>query len=215
MVLTYNDSRKDLHKLCQIPRNCQCNDFRLPARLKELLQALFCFLRSFRFTWVRLYPLSSQVLYHHSVSMTMSRLTSLTDDIVIRSYLITKFFRSGQYSTGACSARSPRNFRPQADVAIPSIVLVVEAFPLVPCTSAIIFLCRDLNRRSRCHYQSVCWLEQWVRLLCKYRSPCSCLTSTAFLTHIWDCSVDTGLIERNDCAKNSFNRITIGSEVYR
>ena len=25
VVLTYNDSRKDLHKLCQIPGNCQCN----------------------------------------------------------------------------------------------------------------------------------------------------------------------------------------------
>ena len=24
VVLTYNDSRKDLHRLCQIPRNCQC-----------------------------------------------------------------------------------------------------------------------------------------------------------------------------------------------
>ena len=24
VVSTHNDSRKDLHKLCQIPRNCQC-----------------------------------------------------------------------------------------------------------------------------------------------------------------------------------------------
>ena len=24
VVLTYNDSRKDLHRLCQIPRKCQC-----------------------------------------------------------------------------------------------------------------------------------------------------------------------------------------------
>ena len=23
-MLTYNDSRKDLHRLCQIPKNCQC-----------------------------------------------------------------------------------------------------------------------------------------------------------------------------------------------
>ena len=35
-----------------------------------------------------------------------------------------------------------------------------------------------------------------------------------FFTQIWDCSVDTELINRNNCAKNSFNRITIGTEVY-
>ena len=30
---------------------------------------------------------------------------------------------------------------------------------------------------------------------------------------LYDCSVDTELINRNNCAKNSFNRITIGTQV--
>ena len=34
-----------------------------------------------------------------------------------------------------------------------SIDLVVEAFPLVPCSSAINFLCGNRNRKSRCHQQ--------------------------------------------------------------
>ena len=34
-----------------------------------------------------------------------------------------------------------------------------------------------------------------------------------FLTEIWDCSVNTELINRNNCAKNSFNRLFIGTEV--
>ena len=36
---------------------------------QELLQALLCFLRSFRFTWVGFCPLCSQVQYHDSASM--------------------------------------------------------------------------------------------------------------------------------------------------
>ena len=73
VALTYNDSRLILHKLCQILRNASVNDFWFPGRLEELLQALLCFLRSFCLTWVGLYPLSSQVLYHDSVSMIMPR----------------------------------------------------------------------------------------------------------------------------------------------
>ena len=96
-----------------------------------------------------------------------------------------------------------------------SIDLVVEAFPLFPCTSAIKSLCRNLNRRFRCHCQQVCWREQWVRLLCHYGSLRTCLTGTVFLAHIWACSVDTELINRNNCAKNSFNHISIGTEVKR
>ena len=66
-----------------------------------------------------------------------------------------------------------------------------------------------------CHYEQVCWREKWIRLLCHNRSSCSCSTATVCFTQIWDCSVVTELIDRNDGAKNSFNRITIGTEVYR
>ena len=56
----------------------------------------------------------------------------------------------------------------------------------------------------------------------KCGSDCSATTCLPVLvrqllysSQIWDCSVDTELIDRNDCAKNSFNRTTIGTEVYR
>ena len=45
--------------------------------------------------------------------------------------------------------------------------------------------------------------------------PITCLTVAVLFTQFWDCSVDTELINRNDCAKNSFNRISIGTEVKR
>ena len=39
-------------------------DFRLPVRLKELLPAPFCLLRSFCFARIRLDPSGGQVLHH-------------------------------------------------------------------------------------------------------------------------------------------------------
>ena len=49
------------------------NDFRLPVRLQELLQASLCFLWSFCFTRIRLNPLSCQVLHHDCISVIVSR----------------------------------------------------------------------------------------------------------------------------------------------
>ena len=40
-----------------------------------------------------------------------------------------------------------------------------------------------------------------VRLSYQHGFLRSCLTSTVFLTHIWDCSVDTEMINRDKCAK--------------
>ena len=51
-------------------------------------------------------------------------------------------------------------------------------------------------------------LSQWV--LPFYRDRIHILH-----TFLCDCSVKTELIYRNNCAKNSFNRITISTEVYR
>ena len=53
---------------------------------------------------MRLNPLSSQILYHYSVSMIVSRFTAFTENF-------TEHFRSGHDSTSASSARSPRNIR--------------------------------------------------------------------------------------------------------
>ena len=58
------------------------NDFWFPGRLQELLQALLCFLRSFCFTWVWLYPLCCPVLCHYSVSKIVSRFTSFIKNFV-------------------------------------------------------------------------------------------------------------------------------------
>ena len=49
------------------------NDFRLPIRLQEFLQAPLCLLRSFCFARIRLDPLGGQVLHHDCISMIVSR----------------------------------------------------------------------------------------------------------------------------------------------
>ena len=49
------------------------NDFRLPIRLQEFLQAPLCFLRSFCLARIRLDPLGGQVLHHDCKSMIVSR----------------------------------------------------------------------------------------------------------------------------------------------
>ena len=90
-----------------------------------------------------------------------------------------------------------------------SIDLVVEAFPRVLFVLLQwIFLCRNLNRRCGCHYQYVCWREKWVRLSCQNKSPRSCLADSVFITQVWDCSVDTELINRNDCAKKTVSIVS-------
>ena len=118
VVLTYNDSRKDLHKLCRVPRNCQCKWLRLPIRLQELLQAPLCFLRSFCFARIRLDPLGSQVLHHDCTSMIVSRFTTFTENFVVWCYQVTKIFCTRYGSTNASSARGPCNFGPLAELAI-------------------------------------------------------------------------------------------------
>ena len=76
------------------------------------------------------------------------------------------------------------------------------------------FLCRNFSRKCRCCHQQSCWLEQWVGLLCRNKSHRSCLASFVFITQIWDCSEKTELINRHNCAKNSFNRSLVSAKVY-
>ena len=68
------------------------NDFRLPIRLRELLQAPLCFLRSFCFARIRLDPLGGQVLHHDCISMSVSRFTTFTENFVICCNQVTQFF---------------------------------------------------------------------------------------------------------------------------
>ena len=94
------------------------NDFRLPIRLQELLQAPFGFLRSFCFARIRLDPLGIQVLHHDCISMIVPKFTSFTDNFVIGCNQITKIFCTRYDSTNASSARCPCNFSPLTDLAI-------------------------------------------------------------------------------------------------
>ena len=70
----------------------------------------------------------------------------------------------------------------------------------------IFFLCRIIGQRYVCLHHTR--HEQWDRLSCHNKSPCSIMASITFFTSIWDCSVNTELINRNNCAKNSFNRLS-------
>ena len=94
----------------------------------------------------------------------------------------------------------------------------VRAFPLVPCNFCKKISCAGIsvegvgvviNNFAGSNNGSDCPANTGL-------THRSCLTSTVFfLPQIWDCSVDNELINSNNCAKNNFNRITIGTEVYR
>ena len=88
------------------------NDFRLPIRLQELLQAPLCFLRSFCFARIRLDPLGGQVLHYDCISMIVSRFTTFTDNFVICCNQITKIFCMWYDSANTSSARGPCDFGP-------------------------------------------------------------------------------------------------------
>ena len=91
------------------------NDFWFPRRLQELHQALSGLLRSFCFARIGLGPLSCQILYDDSVSMTVSRFTSFTKNFVICCYQVTKIFCSRH---GCASVLSPCYLGSHADVAV-------------------------------------------------------------------------------------------------
>ena len=78
VVSTYNDSRKDLHRLCHVPRN-QCNFFKL------------------------LDPLGGQVLHHDCKSMIVSRFTTFTENFVICDQ-VTRIFCTRYDSANTSSA---------------------------------------------------------------------------------------------------------------
>ena len=99
-------------------RNVSVNDFRLPIRLQELLQAPLCFLRSFCFARIRLDPLGGQVLHHDCTSMIVSRFTIFTENFVSCCYQVTNNFSSRYGFAIASSAWGPFSFGPFIDLAI-------------------------------------------------------------------------------------------------
>ena len=94
------------------------NDFRLPIRLQELLQAPLGFLRCFGFARIRLDPLSGWILHHYCISVIVSRFAIVTEDLVICCYQFTKFFSTRHGFAIASSAVGPCNFGPFTDLAI-------------------------------------------------------------------------------------------------
>ena len=94
------------------------SDIGFPRRLQELLQAPFCFLRSFCFARIRRDPLGSQVLHHDYISMTVSRFAIVTENLVICCYQVTNIFSTRYGFPIASSAKGPCYLDPHADVAV-------------------------------------------------------------------------------------------------
>ena len=82
------------------------NDFWLPRRLQELHQALLGLSRNFLFYTGRI----GQILYHHDVSMIVTRFTFFTENFVIRCDQVTKTFRSGHDCTSTSFCNEPSFF---------------------------------------------------------------------------------------------------------
>ena len=119
VVSTYDDSRNDLHRLCQKFQGLvSVNDFRLLFWLQKLLQAPLCSMRSFCFAPIRLDPWGGPVMHHDCISMIVSRFTAFTKNFLIWCYHVTKIFCTRYGSANASSARSPGNFGPLTDLAI-------------------------------------------------------------------------------------------------
>ena len=93
-------------------RTVSVDDFGLPIRLQELLQAPLCFLRSFCFARIRLETSSGQIWHHYCISMIVSRFTTFTENFVICCYQVTKNFCTRYGSANASCARGPCNFGP-------------------------------------------------------------------------------------------------------
>ena len=83
--------------------------------------------------------------------------------------------------------------------------LVVRAFPLVLCIFAIDILYVQV------HHSKVClsWshMARWTRLSSHNGSSRYFVTRFIFFTRFCDCTAKTEVINWNNCAKNSFNRL--------
>ena len=120
-VLTHNDPRKSLHKLCRILGAGQYKSLWVSTSAPRTFVSSIPSPEGFCFARIRLDPLSSQVLYHDSVSMIVSRFTSFIEDFVICCFQVTKVFCSRNGSANATSVRGPCNFGPLVDLAISSL----------------------------------------------------------------------------------------------
>ena len=110
VVSTYNDSRKDLHRLCQIPRNCRCKRLLVSSSAPRTFVSSSAFPAKFLFCTGKIGSMAYRWLFRDSHRSLRT--------FVIRCDQVTKMFRSGHDCTNTSSARSPYYFRLQADITI-------------------------------------------------------------------------------------------------
>ena len=88
VVSSCNDSKKDLHKLFRILRNCQCKWLLASSSAPRTFVSIFVFsCEKFCFARIRLDPLGGQVLHHDCISMIVF---GFTEKILICCNQITK-----------------------------------------------------------------------------------------------------------------------------
>ena len=85
VVSMYSDSKRDLHKLCQIRRNCQCKSYSAPRTFASFsvfpVKFLFCTGTTGSIEWPSPAP-----------RLIVPRFTICTENFVICCYQITNFF---------------------------------------------------------------------------------------------------------------------------
>ena len=117
VVSTYNDSRKDLHRLCQIPRNCQCKwtlgflfGSKNFCKLLSVSWEVFVLHGSGSIGWPSPAP-----RLHIDDCFEIHNFHWELCDLLLSSH---QNFCTRYGSANASSARGPRNFGPLADLAI-------------------------------------------------------------------------------------------------
>ena len=112
-VSTYNDSRISLHRFCQIPGKCQCKGPLVSTSAARTSASSFLFAVKFSFyTDMIEYMELPNLVPRYSVSVIVSRFTTLTEDLLLCCYQVTDISCSRYGFTCAFPARKPCNFAP-------------------------------------------------------------------------------------------------------
>ena len=119
VALTYNDSRIDLHKICQILGNCQCKWLLVSSSTLRTFVSSFPFPGKFSFYKGKIVSTELPRLVPRQRIDDCFEIHILHKELCDLLLLNHQNFRSGHDCTGASSARNPYYFRPQTDIAIP------------------------------------------------------------------------------------------------
>ena len=111
VVSTYNDSRKDLHRLCQIPKNCRCKRLLVSSSAPRTFVGSFAIPAKFLFC-------TGKNWFHCAYRWLFRDSHRSLRTFVIRCDQVTKMFRSGHDCTNTSSARRPCYLRLQANITI-------------------------------------------------------------------------------------------------